>query len=78
MALRTQSAIYVRLFPVDAASLERTDEQHRAIVEALRARSAEQAEQAMRVHLQFNAEHIERQIAGLPAAGETAAADAAA
>lgn len=67
-SLRSQSDIYVRMFPVRFVELGTSDEQHGEIVEALRARSPRRAERAMRDHLRFNARHIAGQLPGAPAA----------
>jgi len=62
MGLRAQSGVYIRMFPVDIVARGISDEQHAAIVEALRSRSSRRAERAMREHLRFNVSHIAKQL----------------
>jgi DNA-binding GntR family transcriptional regulator len=60
--MRLQSGVYVRMFPIEFVAMGTSDEQHGAIVEALRTRSPKRAERAMRDHLRFNADHIAEQL----------------
>jgi DNA-binding GntR family transcriptional regulator len=62
MSLRTQSDIYIPMFPLKFVERGTSDEQHAAIVDALRTRSPKRAERAMRDHLKFNAAHIAAQL----------------
>jgi DNA-binding GntR family transcriptional regulator len=64
--LRAQSGVYIRMFPVDVVAQGVSDEQHAAIVEALRSRSSRRAERAMRDHLRFNVRHIAKQLPSPP------------
>lgn len=60
--MRAQSGVYVRMFPVEFVAMGTSNEQHGAIVEALRSRAPKRAERAMRNHLRFNADHIAEQL----------------
>jgi DNA-binding GntR family transcriptional regulator len=74
MGLRTQSDVYGRMLTLQGAGgVEATDAQHDAILDALRRHSPREARKAMRVHLEFNAEHIAQQLA---ARSDAATADA--
>jgi DNA-binding GntR family transcriptional regulator len=72
MQMRTKSAVYLRMFPVEQVAMGTSDDQHLEIVEALRSRSPKSAERAMRDHLRFGADHIAEQLREAPELDEVA------
>jgi DNA-binding GntR family transcriptional regulator len=60
--LREASAAYIRIFAAKQADPTQMNEEHQAVVDALRTRSAERSGAAMRAHLTNNLEFIVSQL----------------